>query len=113
MHPPLRLRRRHHLVVVRLVASTSRRSRCRPSPCARLTRAPRRVVTPATTTAAPPPPAAPRRPCAFPPAHPACAGGGAPGGSHLHPLIAPPVTGPTLPRRPATLTPPSFTPAPL
>ena len=35
-------------------ASTSRKSRCRPWPCARLSRTPRRVVTPATTTAAPP-----------------------------------------------------------
>src|SRR5260370_4662349 len=106
MHPPLRLRRRHHLVVVRLVASTSRRSRCRPSPCARLTRAPRRVVTPATTTAAPPPPAAPSRRCAFPPPHRPCAGGGAPGGSHRHPLIPHPGRCPALPPPPRHLYPP-------
>src|SRR5260370_40831892 len=97
MHPPLRLRRRHHLVVVRLVASTSRRSRCRPSPCARLTRAPRRGVTPPTTTAAPPPPAAPRPPRALPPPRRPWAGGVAPRGVPRTPLGAHLVSGPALP----------------
>src|SRR5260370_39420769 len=88
MHPPLRLRRRHHLVVVRLVASTSRRSRCRPSPCARLTRAPRRVVTPAATTAAPPPAGVHTRLWSLAPAPPAQAGRLTAVEFHTFPLIS-------------------------
>jgi hypothetical protein len=49
-----------------LLVSETPRNHCRPSPCDRLSRPPRQVVTPATTTAAPPHPWSVGRRCAQP-----------------------------------------------
>ena len=49
-----------------LLVSETPRNHCRPSPCDRLSRPPRQVVTPATTTAAPPHPWPVGRRCAQP-----------------------------------------------
>jgi hypothetical protein len=59
---------RHHSVARLSASQPPIRSRhhCRPSPCARLSRTPRQVVTPATTTAAPPHPEPVNRRCAQP-----------------------------------------------
>jgi hypothetical protein len=56
---------RHYSLQLLLVSEASR-NHCRPSPCGRLSRTPRQVVTPATTTAAPPHPWPVGRRCAQP-----------------------------------------------
>ena len=78
----------------------SSRYHCRPSPCDRLSRPPRQVVTPATTTAAPPHPWPVGRRCAQPdarrwPRRP----GQTRGGSRVHLLIARRRRHPTRPLR--------------
>jgi hypothetical protein len=93
---------RHHSVARLSASQPPIRSRhhCRPSPCARLSRTPRQVVTPATATAAPPHPEPVSRRCAQPgarrwPRRP----GQTRGGSRVHLSIARRRRHPTRPLR--------------
>jgi hypothetical protein len=91
---------RHYSLQLSPHPSRTSRNHCRPSPCDRLSRPPRQVVTPATTTAAPPHPRPIGRRCAQP-NRPRWlrSGGQTRGGSRVHLLIARRRRHPTRPLR--------------